>query len=56
MRAWPLALGVGIAAGAVSVMMLPKECTIRKAAYHTAEKVEDAVTNAANKMMDRMDM
>ena len=56
MKVWPLALGVGIAAGAVSVMMLPRDCAVRKVAYQTAEKVEDAVTTAANKMMDRIDM
>ena len=54
MRIWPLALGVGIAAGAVSVMMLPRECTVRRMAYQAAEKVEDAVTTAANKMVDQM--
>lgn len=54
MRVWPLALGIGAAAGAVTVMMLPRECAVRRMAYHTAEKVEDAVTNAANKMADKI--
>lgn len=54
MRIWPLALGVGAAAGAVAVMMLPRECTVRRMAYHAAEKVEDAVTTAANKMADKI--
>ena len=52
MRIWPLALGVGAAAGAVAVMMLPRDCTVRRAAYHAAERVEDAMTNAANKIVD----
>lgn len=56
MKIWPLALGVGVAAGAVSVMMLPRQCTMRRMAYHAAEKVEDAVTTAANNMMDKLDM
>ena len=54
MRVWPLALGIGAAAGAVTVMMLPRECTVRRMAYHAAEKVEDAMTSAANKMADKI--
>lgn len=54
MKVWPLALGIGAAAGAVTVMMLPRECTVRRAAYHAAEKVEDAMTSAANKMADKI--
>ena len=52
MRIWPLALGIGAAAGAVTVMMLPKQCTVRRMAYQAAEKVEDAMTTAANKIVD----
>ena len=54
MKLWPLALGAGMVGGAVTVMMLPRECTVRRAAYHAAEKVEDAVTSAANKMADKI--
>ena len=54
MRVWPLALGVGAAAGAVTVMMLPKQSTMRRMAYQAAEKVEDAMTTAANKMVDKV--
>jgi hypothetical protein len=56
MKIWPLALGVGMAAGAVGVMMLPRQCTVRKAAYKAAEKVEDAFTTTMNDMMDKMEM
>lgn len=52
MKIWPLALGMGVAAGAVTVMMLPRECTVRRMAYQAAEKVEDAMTSAANKIVD----
>lgn len=52
MRIWPLALGVGAAAGAVAVMMMPRQCAARKMAYQAAEKVEDAMTTAANKIVD----
>ena len=53
MRVWPLALGVGAAAGAVAVMMLPRQCTVRKMAYEAAEKVEDAMTTAHRTLSGR---
>lgn len=52
MKLWPLAMGAGMAAGAVAVMMLPKDCSARKMATQAAEKVEDAVYNAVDKMTD----
>lgn len=54
MKAWTLALGIGAAAGAVAVMMLPRDNSVRKMAYQAAEKVEDAVTTAANKISDQI--
>ena len=30
MKGWAVTLGIGAAAGAVAVMMLPKQCTARK--------------------------
>ncbi len=50
MKIWPLALGAGMAAGAVAVMMLPKNSPARKMATQAADKVEDAVYNAMDKM------
>lgn len=52
MKAWPLALGLGAAAGAVGILMLPRQCTARRMADEAAEKVDDAVTTAANRMVD----
>lgn len=54
MKIWPLALGIGAAAGAVTVMMLPRDCSVRRMAYQAAEKVEDAMTTAANKIVDQV--
>lgn len=54
MKLWTVALGVGAAAGAVTVMMLPRQSTVRRMAYHAAEKVEDAMTTAANKIVDKV--
>lgn len=50
MKLWPLAMGAGMAAGAVAVMMMPRSCTARKMASQAAEKVEDAVYNVVDKM------
>lgn len=54
MKLWPLAMGAGMAAGAVAVMMMPRSCTARKMASQAAEKVEDAVYNVVDKMTAEM--
>lgn len=54
MRFWPIAMGMGMAAGAVAAMMLPKQSTARKMVDQAASKVESAVNQAANKMLDEM--
>ncbi len=54
MKFWPVAMGVGAAAGAVTVMMLPRDCAARRMAYQAAEKVEDAMTTAANRIVDEV--
>lgn len=56
MKLWPFALGAGMAAGAVTVMMLPRNCTARRMASQAADKVEDAVYNVVDKMTSEMDM
>ena len=56
MKLWPLALGAGMAAGAVAVMMLPKDSTPRKMATQAADKVEDAVYTAMDKMTGNSQM
>ena len=54
MKFWPLALGAGMVGGAVTVMMLPRNCTARRMATHAAERVEDAVYNVGDKMTAEM--
>jgi len=51
-----ISMGVGLAAGAVTAMMLPKNCTIRKAAQKAAYAVEDAAANAKQKLDEKLDM
>ena len=49
-------MGLGAAAGAVAVLMMPKSNPTRKLAAKAANKVEDAVVQMTDKMADNMDM
>jgi hypothetical protein len=49
-KGWALTLGVGAAAGAVAIMMLPKQNPVRKLAVQTAQKAEDAALMAVDKL------
>lgn len=51
MSGWAVTMGVGIAAGAVATMMLPKQSTARK----MVNKAADAVLDAAEQLVDKMD-
>lgn len=51
-----ISMGVGIAAGAVTAMMLPRQCTARKMAQKAAYAVEDAAMNAKDKLVEKLDM
>ena len=56
MKGWAITLGVGAAAGAVAVMMLPRQSTARKLANKAACAVDDAAWNIGNKLSRKMDM
>lgn len=51
-----ISMGVGLAAGAVTAMMLPSQSTARKAIQKAANAVEDAAMNVGEKIVDKMDM
>lgn len=51
MKGWAVTLGIGAAAGAVAVMMLPKQNPVRRLAAQTAQKAEDAAWKAADKLI-----
>ena len=53
---WAVTMGLGAAAGAVAVLMMPKNNPTRKLAAKAANKVEDAVVQMTDKMTDSMDM
>lgn len=48
-----IALGIGAAAGAIGVMMLPRNNAARRLADETAQVIEDAATQAAQKMANK---
>ncbi len=50
-----ISMGVGLAAGAVTAMMLPRDCTARKAAQKAAYVVEDAACTAKKKINEKLD-
>lgn len=44
-------MGLGAAAGAVAILMMPRQNPTRQLAHKAAVQVEDAITNAANKIV-----
>ena len=50
-----ITLGIGAAAGAVAVMMMPKNNPTRKLVAKAAEKVEDAAGMVSDKLTCKMD-
>ena len=56
MKGWAITMGIGAAAGAVAVMMLPRQSTARKLVTKAAGKVEDAVQKVTDKVTGEMDM
>lgn len=49
-------LGIGAAAGAVAIMMMPRSNPVRKLAYKAASTVEDAACRVGDKITQTMDM
>lgn len=45
-----LSMGLGAAAGAVAIMMLPRQNAARRLAKRAAMEVEDAVAHTASKL------
>ena len=59
MRSLAITMGLGAAAGAVAVMMMPKNNPTRKLAAKAANKVEDLALKVSDKLtetIDTMDM
>ena len=59
MKAWAVTAGIGAAAGAVAVMMMPRNNPTRRLAAKATNKVEDAawkVSDAVHEKLDDMDI
>ena len=54
-KGWAITLGIGAAAGAVAVMMLPRQCAARRMVDKAAEKVEDAAYSVSEKISRKLD-
>ena len=50
-----ITMGLGAAAGAVAIMMMPKTNPTRKLASKAAEKVEGAAVHLGNKLSSEID-
>lgn len=55
-KGWAITMGLGAAAGAVAILMMPRQNPARKLASKAAYTVEDAMNQMANKISDKMDM
>lgn len=56
MKGWLVTLGLGAAAGAVAVLMMPRDNPARKLAAQAADKVEDAANRMGCKIYDAMNL
>ena len=52
---WAITAGLGAAAGAVAVMMMPRQNPARKLAAKAANKMEDVAWKAEDYLADKMD-
>ncbi len=55
-KGWAIGMGLGAAAGAVAIMMFPRQSAPRRLANKAADAVEDAAQQVACKMTHKMDM
>lgn len=55
-KGWAVTMGLGAAAGAVAIMMMPKNNPTRKLAAKAADKMEDVALKATDKLSQKFDM
>ena len=48
-------MGLGVAAGAVAIMMVPRQSPVRQFAYKAAAKVEDAAMDLSDRICRKME-
>ena len=55
LKGFAITMGLGAAAGAVAIMMMPKTNPTRKLASKAAQKMEGAAVHLSNKLSDGID-
>ena len=55
-KGWALTAGIGAAAGAVAVLMMPRNNPTRQFAQKAADKMEDAAMKMGDKLSQEMNM
>ena len=55
MKGWAITAGIGAAAGAVAILMMPRNNPARKMAAKAANKVQDVAWKAEDKLADFKD-
>ena len=55
-KGWAITMGLGAAAGAVAILMMPKNNPTRKLAAKAANKVEEAAWKVSDKLTSEFDL
>lgn len=55
-KGWTVTMGIGAAAGAVAILMMPRDNVTRRLAAQAANKVEDAAWKVSDKLTQKFDM
>lgn len=55
-KGWAITMGLGAAAGAVAILMMPRNNPTRRLATKAANKVEDAAWKVSDKLNREMGM
>ena len=55
-KGWAVTMGLGAAAGAVAILMMPRTNPTRRLAARAANKVEDAAWKVSDKLTERFEM
>lgn len=56
LKGWAITAGLGAAAGAVAVLMMPRQNPARKLAAKAANKMEDVAWKVSDTISGKMDM
>ena len=56
LKGWAITMGLGAAAGAVAIMMMPRNNPTRKLAAKAANKVEEAAWKVSDKLTHEFDL